>query len=133
MRSNGKTVEEVRMHQREFQLGFLDMQIEQEKSLSSDDVVFLDRAIPVALAYYHFLNLSEDEKLLESMHMVSYKKVFILDLLPLVKDYARGEDEVAQKKIQLLLIEVYESLPFPITHVPVLSPEERLNFILKNL
>lgn len=133
MRSNGKTVDEVRKHQREFQLGVLDMQIEQEKSLSPSDVVFLDRAIPDALAYYHFLNLLEDEKLLEAMSRVSYKKIFILDCLPLVQDYARREDEAAQKKIHALLIEVYESLPFPVIHVPVLPPEERVSFILKNI
>ena len=74
------------------------MQIEQEKELLPEDIVFLDRAIPDALAYYHFLNLPEDEKLLEAMRSISYKKVFILDCLPSVLDYARREDEVVQKK-----------------------------------
>ena len=128
--NNGKNVEEVRNHQAEFQSGVLDMQIEQEKNLSPDDVVFLDRAIPDALAYYRFLNLPEDETVLEALRTVSYKKIFILDCLPFVKDYARTEDEAAQKKIQALLVEVYESLPFPVIYVPVLQPEERVDFIL---
>jgi predicted ATPase len=50
-----------------------------------------------------------------------------------VKDYARTEDKEAQKKIHALLVEVYESLGFPIVQVPVLPPEERIDFILKNL
>ncbi|MEO5562336.1 MAG: ATP-binding protein, partial [Chitinophagaceae bacterium] len=95
--------------------------------------VFLDRAIPDALAYYRFLNLSEDEKLTSALRTVSYKKVFLLDCLPLVKDYARTEDESAQKKIHALLVEVYESLGFPIVQVPVLPPGERVDFILKHL
>ena len=132
-RNSGKTVEEVRKHQVEFQLAILDMQIEQEKNLSPDDVVFLDRAIPDALAYYRFLNLPEDETLLEALKTVSYKKIFILDCLPFVKDYARTEDDAAQKKIQALLTEVYESLLFPVIYVPVLQPDERVDFILKNL
>jgi predicted ATPase len=66
-RSDGKTVKEVRDNQTEFQLGVLNMQIEQEGSLSPEEVVFLDRAIPDALAYYHFLNLPPDEKLLNAM------------------------------------------------------------------
>lgn len=132
-RNSGKTVEEVRKHQAEFQLAILDMQIEQEKNLSPDDVVFLDRAIPDALAYYRFLNLPRDKKLLEALSLVSYKKIFILDCLPFVKDYARTEDDAAQKKIQTLLTEVYESLLFPVLHVPVLQPDERVDFILKNL
>ncbi len=129
----GKTVEEVRNNQKEFQSGVLDMQIEQEKSLSPGEVVFLDRAIPDALAYYRFLNLPEDEKLQDALKGASYKKIFILDYLPLVNDYARTEDQAAQKKIHALLTEVYETLPFPIIHVPILSPEERVDFILKNL
>ncbi len=132
-RLKGKTVEEVRKNQIEFQMGILDMQIEQENEISPDVLVFLDRAIPDALAYYRFLNLPEDEKLTKALLTVSYKKVFILDCLPLVKDYARNEDNEAQKKIQVLLIEVYESLHFPVIQVPVLPPEERVDFILKNL
>ena len=123
-----------------FQSG-VNMQIEQEKSLSPDDekllspddVDFLDRAIPDAIAYYRFLNLSQDAKLLEALSTVSYKKVFILDCLPLVQDYARTEDEAAQKKIHGLLTDVYETLSFPVIHVPILKREERVNFILKNL
>jgi predicted ATPase len=56
-----------------------------------------------------------------------------LEYLPLVHDYARLEDEEAQKHIHKLLTEIYESLPFPIIHVPVLKPAERLDLILKNL
>lgn len=132
-RADGKTVKEVRDHQTEFQLGVLSMQIEQEASLSPEEVVFLDRAIPDALAYYRFLNLPPDEKLLDAMRTVSYKKIFILDNLPLVKDYARTEDKAAQKKIHELITEVYESLPFPVVHVPILPPEERADYILENL
>ena len=132
-RSFGKSIEETRSHQMEFQSGILDMQIEQEEALSPDDVVFLDRAIPDALAYYRFLNLVEDEKLLTAMRTISYKKIFILDYLPLVQDYARREDAEAQKKIHALISEVYESFPFQVIHVPVFKPEERVELILKNL
>ncbi len=132
-RLKGRTIAEVRKHQKEFQLGVLDMQIEQENQILPEVLVFLDRAIPDALAYYRFLNLPEDEKLTAALLTVSYKKIFILDCLPIVKDYARTEDTVAQKKIHALLVEVYESLGFPIVQVPVLPPEERVDFILKNL
>ena len=132
-RITGKSVEEIRRNQKEFQQGVLEMQIEQENSLPPDDVVFFDRAIPDALAYYRYLNLSEDEKLHHALRAASYKKIFILDYLPLVNDYARIEDQAAQKKIHALLTEVYETLPFPIVHVPVLPPEERVDYIFKNL
>lgn len=132
-RHAGRTVDDIRNHQKEFQLGVLDMQIEQENEISPTDIVFLDRAIPDALAYYRFLNLQPEEKLLNAMKSVSYKKIFILEYLPLVNDYARTEDVAAQKRIHELLCEVYESLPFQIIHVPVLPVESRIALILKNL
>ena len=132
-RLKGRTVEETRKNQREFQLGVLDMQIEQENQNSPDVLVVPDRAIPDALAYYRFLNLPEDEKLTAALRMGFYKKIFIPDSLPITIDYARTEDEEAQQKIHALLIEVYESLGFPIIPVPVLKPEERVDFILNNL
>ena len=130
---NGKTVGDIRRNQKQFQLEILEMQIEQENEISPADEIFLDRAIPDALAYYRFLNLPEDKKLMEALRNVNYKKVFIMECLTLVNDYARTEDEVAQKKIHALISEVYESLPFPVIHVPVLPAEERVDFILKNI
>lgn len=132
-RLKGKTIEDVRKQQLEFQLGVLEMQIEQENQISPEVLVFLDRAIPDALAYYRFLNLPVDPKLTEALRTVSYKKVFLLDFLPLIKDYARTEDETAQRRIHELLFEVYESLSFPVVQVPVLPPVERVEFILKNI
>ena len=66
MRVKGQSVEELRSNKREFQLGVLDMQIEQEASINPKDLVFLDRAIPDALAYYRFLRLEVDEILKET-------------------------------------------------------------------
>jgi predicted ATPase len=132
-RQNGKTVEEIRKHQEEFQMRVLEMQIEQEAALAPDELVFLDRAIPDALAYYRFLNLPVSQKLVDALQKVNYRKVFVLEVLPLVQDYARREDEAAQKKIHQLLIEVYESLGLPVVHVPVLPPEERVQFILAHM
>ncbi len=129
----GRTVEDIRKNQVVFQHGVVDMQIAEEHMLSPDETIFLDRAIPDALAYYRFLGLPEDGKIRKAMEKVSYKKVFILDPLPLVKDSVRTEDEFAQKKIHELLIETYKSLHLPVIHVPVLPPEERVNLILKNL
>lgn len=133
MRVKGQTVEELRSNKREFQLGVLEMQIEQEASINPKDLVFLDRAIPDALAYYKFLELEVDDILKEAMRQVNYKKIFILEKLPLINDYARLESENDQNQIHNLITEVYESLPFPVAHVPVLPPSERVNFILRRI
>jgi predicted ATPase len=131
--ANGKSVEEIERHQRSFQLHVLNMQIAQERSLEPEQIVFLDRAIPDARAYYRHLMLPEDQKLAAAIANVSYKKIFILDFLPLVNDYARRENSGAQRRIHQALVDVYETLPFPIVHVPVMEPEKRVAFILENL
>lgn len=132
-RARGKSLREIERNRRRFQLKVLKDQIKQEKALAPSEIVFLDRAIPDARAYYRFWGIPEDRILNEAMKGVSYKKVFILDCLPLVKDYARHEDVNAQKRIQALLTTVYESLPFQVIHVPVMPAELRLKLILANL
>ena len=114
-------------------MGILAMQIEQEALLAPGDIIFLDRALPDALAYYHFLNLPVEQSLMAAINLYRYKKVFILDILPMVQDYARREDDNAQRKIHELLINVYTSLNFPVIHVPILPPDQRVDFILNNL
>jgi predicted ATPase len=129
----GRTTAEIRQNKKAFQLAVLKMQMEEEANLDVNELVFLDRALPDAMAYYRFLGLEYDKNLEEQCNKYCYRKVFILDRLPLVKDYARMEDEAEQIRIHNLIIEVYESFPCPIVHVPVLPPEERVDFILDRL
>ena len=132
-RANGKNLNEVERNRRRFQLKVLKNQIKQERALAPEEVVFLDRAVPDARAYYRFWGLHEDRLLADAMKNISYKKVFILDCLPLVRDYARHEDVKAQERIGSLLHEVYESLPFQVIHVPVMPLDLRIKLILANL
>jgi predicted ATPase len=129
----GKSMAEIKKNKKEFQLAVLKMQIKEETSLDTQNLVFLDRALPDTLAYYKFLNLEIDDQVLEMCNKFCYKKIFILDRLPLVNDYARREDEEEQKIIHELIIDVYNSYPCPIVHVPVLPKEERVDFILKRI
>ena len=66
-RQLGRTLEEIRKNQAGFQLAVLKLQIKQEQSLPPDELVFLDRAIPDALAYYRFLNIKPDPLLLNAL------------------------------------------------------------------
>lgn len=129
----GRTVEEVRQNKKEFQLSVLNMQIEEEGTLDVNEIVFLDRALPDTMAYYQFLGLEYDGRLVEQCNKYCYKNVFILARLPLTNDYARLEDEAEQFRIHNFIIKVYQSFPCPIFHVPILPPAERVDFILKHL
>jgi len=132
-RVTGRTTAEIRKNQAAFQLGVLKMQIEQEAMLDPDALIFLDRALPDSLAYYRFLELPPDPMLLEALPSVRYRKVFLLDLLPLVRDYARTEDSAAQRQIHALLREAYEELGHVVEAVPPLGPDDRVDYILARL
>lgn len=132
-RINGRSVDEVRANQRQFQHKVLNLQIDLERHLDPQELVFLDRGLPDELAYYKYFDLSPDEKLVEYLKTATYKKIFIMDLLPLDKDYARIEDVEAQKALHQLIIESYKARNEPIVMVPVLPPKERVAFILANL
>ncbi|WP_439565403.1 AAA family ATPase [Microcella sp.] len=132
-RIEGRTIEQIRSRQREFQRSVLQMQLETEAQLDPDELVFLDRALPDSLAYYRFLGLDPDPLLLDALERVAYRTAFLLDLLPLHRDYARTEDEPAQRRIHELIGEVYRELGVPIVRVPVLPEAERVRFVLQNV
>jgi predicted ATPase len=129
-RMNGRSTEEIRANQRQFQHKVLNLQINSEKKLDPKELVFLDRGLPDELAYYKYFNLEPDEKLVEHLNDYRYRTIFILDLLPLDKDYARTEDLAAQKALHKMIIDVYKERGEPIVFVPVLPPKERVAFIL---
>src|SRR5687768_10704324 len=62
----GKTVDEIRSNQKIFQSEILNLQIQQEVSLDPQETIFLDRAIPDALAYYRFMHIQEDDTLVKA-------------------------------------------------------------------
>ena len=130
---NGRSIEEIRANQRQFQHKVLNLQIDLERRLDPHELTFLDRALPDELAYYKYFNLPPDEKLVEYLQFATYKKIFIMDLLPLDKDYARTEDTKAQQELHQLIIEAYQNRNEPIVMVPVLPPKERVQFILEHL
>lgn len=132
-RITGRTTAEIRANQREFQRSVFMMQLKQEQALDPDELCFLDRALPDSLAYYRYLELEPEPELLAALKRASYRKAFVLDLLPLARDYARTESSLAQHRIHSLLIEVYEELGCPVERVPVLPVEQRLEFILSRV
>jgi predicted ATPase len=59
--------------------------------------------------------------------------VFILDLLPLELDGPRIQDETSTIVLNDGLVRVYTTLGYSVVRVPLLSPQERLEFVLENL
>jgi predicted ATPase len=129
----GITSTQARLDACAFQQNILNLQIELEAQLDRSQTTFLDRAIPDSLAYYNFLNLEPEANELAAINSARYRKVFLLELLPLTPDYARTEDRDAQLALHALIFEVYRARKDEIVLVPVMSPAERVDFILHHL
>jgi predicted ATPase len=109
-----------------------DMQRKAEHGLGASDLTFLDRALPDFLWFWrlHGLNLNE---LLADCFQHRYASVFILDPLPLELDGARIKDDAFTVLFDEALVRDYCALGYRVVRVPVLSPEERLEFVLDSL
>jgi predicted ATPase len=131
--AKGRTLEEVRGAGEWFQEVILERQLALEAELPRDKTVFLDRGVPDGLAYERFLNLLPNRALAEAAQQSTYRRVFFLEPLGFVADQGRIEDSKTQTNLHHAIRDTYLELGFDVVDVPVLSPEERVDFILDRL
>jgi len=130
--TEGKTLEEIRVNEKEFQLKVLEMKISFENELPKDKTVFLDRGIPDTIAYFQLYGFDVQE-ILETCLEKRYRKIFFLEPLAFEKDYARIEDEKTAKKLNELIKNAYTELGYEVVSVPNMPIEERVKFIMSKL
>ncbi len=128
--SKGKTIDQIRSDEIEFQHQILKIKIKAEQEIQKEQITFFDRAIPDSLAYYELWRVEADDILKRSLRKCFYKKAFLLKSHAFLKDYARVESEEQAKQLENLLKRSYEKLKIPVVEVPVMTVEERVNFIL---
>jgi predicted ATPase len=118
----------------EFQVQVFLRQSEKEKSiLESLMPVFLDRSIIDGYAYCILGKVTPSPEIVR-LAPGRYQKVFLLDRLSgYVTDDSRIEDEQFAKDIHAMIEKVYADFGYEAVHVPVLEPEERVDFILSSL
>ena len=130
--ARGRTIDEVRDSGIELEKHLLDLQLEVENALQAVEVFFLDRALPDCLTFFRFIGDDPNEILSECFHH-RYASVFILNPLPYQQDQVRLEDEAERDFLDEWLARDYTTLGYDVVRVPVLSSEERLEFVLGNL
>lgn len=128
--AKGKTIKEIRKNPAAFQDKVTKFKIRLENKAPKNKIVFLDRGLPDALAYYRYWKAKVPKELFK-LAKNRYRKVFLLDLLPYKKDYARVESGKDVKLIHGLIKKTYEELGYEVVKVPVISVEDRVKFILK--
>lgn len=131
--AKGRTLLEVRADGEWFQKEILRRQLDHENSLNPTETTFLDRGIPDGLGYERFLELTPNPELTAAAQATTYRRVFILDSLPVKLDWNRHEDAQTQQAIHDSIENVYRELGNDVVEVPVLSPEQRVEFILQRL
>lgn len=131
--AKGRTSQEIRDSGYPTQLGIFEMQQNIEDGLRPNQIVFLDRGLPDSLTFHRVYGLNPDEFLLECLKH-RYASVFILDRLPFERENKLGpEDEKPAQFIDMWLERDYTTLGYSVVRVPVVTPEERLNFVLERI
>jgi predicted ATPase len=131
--AKGRSLEEIRMAGGSLQRGIAAMQWTLESQCHANKITFLDRALPDSLTFYRVFGLDPNE-ILPKCFFHRYTNVFLLDRLPLSRNQTLGpEDDETSEFLTEWLFRDYHAIGYSVIKVPVLSPAERLAFILERL
>jgi len=130
--AKGRTVDEIRGNPAALQRSLNDATLRSELALRANDVLFLDRGFPDALAFCRANGLNPNE-ILADCFQHRYASVFLLDRFPVEQDGLRFHDDVTAGLIDEWLARDYGALGYSVVRVPVLSPQARLAFVLERL
>ncbi|MFH0932349.1 MAG: ATP-binding protein [bacterium] len=125
----GKTLEQIRGPEGNFQEKVFKKAVEREQCLSPKELVFLDRSLLDCLAYSLFNNSNPIERQKVS-RKYEYSKIFFLERVVWEKDHTRTEDEETARQIDEFLKKVYQEEGYELIFIPPVSVEERIKFIL---
>ena len=128
----GKTLPEIKSDELAFERHILMEKIRIESTLKKDEIIFFDRGVPDSIAYYKLNGLDSVEPFQKSRE-VRYQNVFFLESLRFLADPVRSENEQTARRLGRLIEESYQSLGYDLIQVPLLSVEERTQFVLERL
>jgi len=109
-----------------FQKKVIALQLSLEQMV--DGFTFCDRGLPDIIAYSRLGNIAPIE-----LPSHRYSGVFLIDPVPFQNDSVRWESKEQARVIHDEIERAYRELNYSIVKVPVLSPKERAEFIVKSL
>jgi len=130
--AKGRTLEDIFANGAALAPAVAEVQRGVEHGLRAADVAFLDRGLPDCLFFYRNFGLDPNDLLAECFHH-RYATVFLLDRLDFQLDGARVQDDAYTLLLDKWLYRDYSALGYHVIRVPVLPPQERLEFILEKL
>lgn len=130
--SRGRSIDEVHENAATLQKCIVGMQLRTENGLSATDVAFLDGAVPGSLSWYRVFGLNPNE-ILPDCFYYRYASVFVLDRLPLELNGFRFKDDAHTGFLDEWIARDHSALGYNVVRVPVLTPKQRLVFVLERL
>jgi predicted ATPase len=115
-----------------FQLKILRNYLQAEDKIK-EGIVFSDRGIGDGLAYYYHEVITPPKELVDEMKKKRYDKVFYLDALEYKTDRVRNEGKEVASRVGRKILETYRKFGYKVVVVPVMSVEERVDFIVSRL
>jgi predicted ATPase len=132
--ASGMSVAEARGTEAEFQERIFQHKLLLHDEEAPETLSFFDRGMHDILAYILYYHYQRDPRIDKAMEDISYRHVFLLEPLPdFTPDYGRMEGPAFGDAITPLLYEAYDSYGMRPVMVPVMSAEERVDFILSHL
>lgn len=126
----GRKIDEIREDQADLAHKIYDLMVRTEDNLPTDEKCFLDRALPDAFSFFRFKGINPNE-VFPDCFKYHYASVFILDRLPYIRDGVRAADDETAAYYERWLLSDYKSLGYKTIRVPVLPPDDRINYILE--
>ena len=128
----GRSLRGIKADVLSFEREILKRKLDTEVMLPTDELIFLDRAVPDSIAYFIFEGLPPAEPLSRS-RIFRYRRIFLFDRLLLERDRVRSENDAMAARIDFLLENAYRRLGYDIVRIPVLPITQRTDYVLKYL
>ncbi len=129
--AEGRTIEEIREDELDFQNTIMRRKIAIETSLEPRNITFLDRGMHDTEAYMNLHNFDMEEWVVTAIRAAQYRKIFWLEpLADYEQDYARTESAEQIATLNGLLFRTYADAGMEPIRVPAASVPNRVQLIL---
>jgi predicted ATPase len=131
----GRSVKEIVADQLDLQRKIVAELVKIEDQFDHDEIIFFDRALPDAIAYYRVFGLDPSE-LFPLLVVHRYKSIFLVESPAweiTQTDKLRTENQELSRRIEDSIKSAYEELGYHLTHVPVQAVRQRAQYILNHL
>jgi predicted ATPase len=122
--SGGKTIAEIKKDQLSLQNKIIQEMLEVENGLPTEELVFLEYALPCNLAFCEKENIYPNG-LMDNAIKFRYKHIFFCEPFPYINDQIRGNDKSYQDQIADLLVKHYRALGYNVLFLPATNAEIR--------